>query len=52
MILPVVNEIATSREMTEVFKGYNHNLRIGDGEFYDMKNLSSNNYPILSQRPK
>ena len=52
MILPVVNEIATSREMTEVFRGYNHNLRIGDGEFYDMKNLSSNNYPILSQRPK
>jgi hypothetical protein len=36
--------------MLDVFKGYNHNLRIGDGEFYEMTNLSSDNYPILSPR--
>jgi hypothetical protein len=38
--------------MTDVFRGYNHNLRIGEGEFYDMKNLGSANYPVLSPRPR
>ena len=52
MKLPKLTELNTSREMVDVFKGYNHNLRIGEGEFYDMKNLSSDNYPILSPRPK
>ena len=49
---PRLSEIPTTREMVDVFRGYNHNLRIGDGEFYDMKNLSSANYPVLSPRPK
>ncbi len=40
----------TTQEMVDVFLGYNHNLRIGDGEFYDMKNLSSNQFPILTPR--
>ena len=52
MKYPKLTELNTSREMVDVFKGYNHNLRIGEGEFYDMKNLSSDNYPILSPRPK
>ena len=52
MKLPKLKELNTHREMVDVFKGYNHNLRIGEGEFYDMKNLSSDNYPILSPRPK
>ena len=47
-----LTEIATSRGVTEVFGGYNHNLRIADGEFYDMKNLTSNHYPLLSPRGK
>ena len=50
MKLPMLNELPTSRSMTDVFKGYNHNLRIGDGEFYDMKNLTSSHYPVLSPR--
>lgn len=50
MKLPMLNELPTSRSMTDVFKGYNHNLRIGDGEFYDMKNLTSSHYPVLSVR--
>ena len=50
MQLPILNELNTSREMIEVFKGYNHNLRISDGEFYDMKNLTSSYYPVLSPR--
>ena len=52
MKYPTLTELNTSRELVDVFKGYNHNLRIGEGEFYDMKNLSSDNYPILSPRHK
>lgn len=46
----MLNELVTSRDMIDVFKGYNHNLRIGEGEFYDMKNLTSTYYPVLSPR--
>ncbi len=52
MQLPILNELPTSREMISTFGGYNHNLRIGEGEFYDMKNLSSSDYPVLSPRKK
>ena len=52
MKYPKLTEIPTSRELVDVFKGYNHNLRIGDGEFYDMTNLSSDNYPVFSPRHK
>ena len=51
MKLPILNELPTTREMIEKFGGYNHNLRIGEGEFYDMKNLTSSDYPVLSPRP-
>lgn len=50
MKLPELSELNTSREMIDAFGGYNHNLRIGDGEFYDMKNLTSDDYPVLSPR--
>ncbi len=36
--------------MVDTFKGYNHNLRISDGEFFDMKNMTSDHYPVLSPR--
>lgn len=49
---PNLSEIPATRQTVDVFRGYNHNLRIGDGEFYDMKNLSSADYPVLSPRPK
>ena len=39
-----------SRQMVDVFNGYNHNLRIGDGEFFDMKNMTSDYYPVLAPR--
>lgn len=32
------------------FLGYNHNLRTQTGEFYDMKNMSTDNYPVISTR--
>ena len=50
MKLPELSELQTTREMIDAFGGYNHNLRIGDGEFYDMTNLSSDDYPVLSPR--
>lgn len=50
MKYPYLSELQTSRKMIDVFRGYNHNLRIGDGEFYDMTNLTSANYPTLSPR--
>ena len=52
MRLPKMQEIPTSRVLIDAFGGYNHNLRIGDGEFYDMTNLTSSDYPVLSPRPK
>ena len=47
---PQLSELPVKREMIDVFRGYNHNLRIGDGEFFDMKNLTSNDFPVLSPR--
>ena len=52
MKYPTLASPQTSRDMVDVFGGYNHNLRIGVGEFYDMTNLSSSAYPVLSPRPK
>ena len=52
MLFPTLNEIATSRENVDIFLGYNHNLRIRENEFYDMKNLTSTYYPVLSPRTK
>lgn len=52
MKYPTLQELDTSREMIDVFGGYNHNLRIREGEFYDMHNLTSADYPVLSPRPK
>ena len=52
MLYPKLNEQATSRQMVDTFRGYNHNLRIGDGEFYDMQNMTADYYPVLSPRGK
>ena len=50
MKYPFLSEIPTSREMISVFGGYNHNLHISDGEFYDMTNLTSDDFPVFSPR--
>ena len=52
MRYPTLKAPGGSREMMDTFKGYNHNLRIGDGEFYDMQNMVSDYYPLLSPRGK
>lgn len=50
MRYPFLNELPTTRTVTEAWMGYNHNLRIGEGELYDMRNLSSDRYPVLAPR--
>lgn len=52
MALPQLNTIALSRDWIDTFGGYNHNDRIGDQEFYDMKNMSSDAYPLLANRAR
>lgn len=50
MLYPTIKEIRTTSIMTEGFGGYNRNLRMPDGEFYDTKNLTNDFYPVLSSR--
>lgn len=50
MRYPILKEISSQKIMTDVFRGYNHNLRIGDGEFFEMQNLTSDYYPIIANR--
>lgn len=52
MLYPKLRELETKRQMIDAFRGYNHNLRIADSEFYDMKNMTSDYYPVLSPRGK
>lgn len=42
----------SSLSMISAFGGYNHNLRINEGEFYDMKNLTTDYYPLFGVRPR
>ena len=52
MKYPTLYTKDNSRQVVDIFKGYNHNLRINDGEFFDMKNMTSDHYPVLSPRGK
>lgn len=52
MRFPTLKELPITREMVDVFRGYNHNLRISNGEFFNMKNMTSDHYPVLSPRGK
>ncbi len=48
--LPRLYEVDAKRTMISEFGGYHHNLRISDNEFYDMKNLCSDHYPVICPR--
>lgn len=52
MKLSKLKELPATRKMLDTFKGYNHNLRISDGEFFNMKNLTADYYPVLSPRKR
>ena len=52
MPLPFLNAPEQSINMIEQFGGYNHNLIIPENQFYDMKNMSSRCFPMISTRKK
>lgn len=47
-----IPESQPTEQVIDTFAGYNHNLKIGDGEFYDMKNLTSDFYPLMGNRAR
>lgn len=49
---PYLQEQPSSRVTTDVFRGLNLGCRIGEGEFCQMENLTSDHYPVLSPRGK
>lgn len=50
MQFPKLQEVARYREMTTVFGGYNHRISCDEGQFFDMKNMTSKYFPALSPR--
>ena len=52
MLFPTLSAERQQTLATERFLGYDHNLELADGEFYDMENLSADHYPLLSPRPR
>ncbi len=52
MYLPTRLPESNNRAMVDTWRGYNHNYRIAGGEFFDMENMSSDYYPILTPRKR
>ena len=50
MFYPQQEVPAKSQLFTQEWMGYNHNLRISDGEFWDMANMTGDEYPVLAPR--
>ncbi len=50
MRFPTLQEVSRYRDMTTVFGGYNHQISCSEGQFFDMKNMSSKYFPVLSPR--
>lgn len=49
---PFLNSVSRARSMIDNFGGYNHNLRIGENEFFDIENMTSDHAPVLAPRKK
>lgn len=50
MIFPAINFLPTRCSVIDTFGGYRHQEHLGAGEFYDMKNMTGELYPLLSTR--
>ena len=50
MQFPQLTEVSRYRDMTTVFGGYNHQISCQEGQFFDMKNMTSKYFPVLSPR--
>lgn len=49
---PQLQQLPQTRSMQTQFNGYNHNISCGENEFYDMQNMTSDHFPLLSPREK
>lgn len=47
---PKLKSSGRYRQVMDKFRGYHSTLRIGNGEFAEMENLTSDDYPVLSVR--
>ena len=47
---PKLNSRGSSRTVIDNFRGYNHNMRTRDGEFYETENMTVEYYPMLANR--
>lgn len=52
MEFPMLKPIPTTRQMLDVFGGYDRRPRPAEGTFARMKNMSSRHYPLLAPREK
>lgn len=52
MQFPKLKPLQTLQRTLEVFGGYNCRERIADGEFSQMRNMTSDHYPVLAPREK
>ena len=50
MAIPYIKEIPKYKSEVNVFDGYDHRPRIGDGSFYDLLNVTCDKYPFISTR--
>ena len=50
--LPLLSSLKSGRKLIDSFLGYDHNLKIRPGAFYEMENMTSSCYPLLANRPQ
>lgn len=50
MIYPYIDDIGKLQEVTSMFAGYQHNDTCAEGAFYDMKNITTEHFPVLCPR--
>lgn len=49
-MLPKLKELPTRRQIVDAFRGYNHNHNTAEGEAYEMRNMTSDHYPLAASR--
>jgi hypothetical protein len=52
MKLPFLSAPEQSVDMLTQFGGYNHRVNVAENQFYDMQNMSSRDFPVISTRKK
>ena len=50
MLFPKLRALRTKQETVSAFRGYDRNVRIKEGAFRDMRNLTGDHYPVMAVR--